>query len=136
MKSKSLLTLTAACLFFATQSFAASADECAIWSCLPDGFGAECGNAYAAFKDRLRSGQAPLPPKNQCIGYKNTTKDFDFRVVPAAFLPATDTKEARWVEGALCQPKFGKGPKGCIKQGKAISVTNNKQTIGDVFYTK
>lgn len=45
---------------------AASQDECAIWLCLPAGFGEGCGGAHSAFKKRLKKLQSPLPSWNSC----------------------------------------------------------------------
>lgn len=46
---------------------AASQDECAIWLCLPAGFGEGCSGAHNAFKKRLRKGKSPLPSWNSCV---------------------------------------------------------------------
>ncbi|MEM8183582.1 hypothetical protein Q4R69_17790 [Morganella morganii subsp. sibonii] len=48
------------------QAYAASQDECAIWLCLPAGFGTGCGAAHSAFKNRLKKGKSPLPSWNSC----------------------------------------------------------------------
>jgi len=117
-------------------ALASSVDECQIWSCLPDGFHKECSAAYSAMKTRIERGQPPLPEKNSCVGFKNTGEGYDFRILPAAFIPATEFKKARWVEATECNPKFGKGPKNCIKEGRAISVTHDDQVIGETFYTR
>ncbi|WP_258086625.1 hypothetical protein [Xenorhabdus bovienii] len=45
---------------------AASQDECAIWLCLPAGFGEGCGGARSAFKKRLKKGKSPLPSWESC----------------------------------------------------------------------
>ncbi|MDE9544142.1 hypothetical protein [Xenorhabdus bovienii] len=45
---------------------AANEDECAIWICLPAGFGEGCGGARSAFKKRLSKGKSPLPSWNSC----------------------------------------------------------------------
>ncbi|EOX8575804.1 Uncharacterised protein [Salmonella enterica subsp. indica] len=47
-------------------SRAASQDECAIWLCLPAGFGQGCDAAKSAFKKRIRKGKSPLPSFSSC----------------------------------------------------------------------
>lgn len=59
--------LTAA-LFASSPTYAASDDECANWLCLPAGYpgGANCGDAKDAARERMRRGDGPLPPYDQC----------------------------------------------------------------------
>lgn len=45
---------------------AASDDECAIWLCLPYGFGEGCGSAHKAFLKRIEKRKSPLPDWNSC----------------------------------------------------------------------
>lgn len=135
-KSIKLLTVLFVSLSSSQLALASSVDECQIWSCLPSGFDKECSAAYSAMKTRIERGQVPLPPKESCSGFKNTDERYDFRILPAAFLPATEFKKARWVEATECNPKFGKGPKDCIKEGRAISVTYDGQVVGETFYTR
>ncbi|HGJ5866556.1 MAG TPA: hypothetical protein ACHBZ9_04875 [Arsenophonus nasoniae] len=47
-------------------SQAVSEDECAIWLCLPAGFGEGCSGAHHAFEKRLSKGKSPLPSWHSC----------------------------------------------------------------------
>lgn len=51
---------------FSESAKAASDNECAIWLCLPAGFGEGCGAAHSEFKKRLRKGKSPLPSWGSC----------------------------------------------------------------------
>lgn len=56
-------------VFFAPSAMAASQQECAIWLCLPGGFGpAACGPAHSAMKERIAppTPEPPLPPFSEC----------------------------------------------------------------------
>ena len=41
-------------------------DACAIWLCLPSGFGQGCGGAEHEFKHRIKHGKPPLPDFMSC----------------------------------------------------------------------
>lgn len=59
-----LLTLS---LAVPTKSYAESDAACAIWLCLPTGFGQGCGDAKSEFKKRIKKGRSPLPDLGSCI---------------------------------------------------------------------
>lgn len=68
MKSKHVIAaITAAFLFSAPPTYAASDDECAIWLCLPTGFPSGCGDAKSAFKKRIKKFKPPLPSFSSCL---------------------------------------------------------------------
>lgn len=62
----SLSVLLSVSLFAAPEARAASEDECAIWLCLPNGFGEGCGAAKSAFKSRIKHHKSPLPAWHEC----------------------------------------------------------------------
>lgn len=41
-------------------------DDCAIWLCLPAGFGQGCGGAKGKFKDRIKDRKPPMPSWGSC----------------------------------------------------------------------
>lgn len=65
-------------MFIPQEAKAASDKECAIWLCLPTGFGSGCGDAHKAFKKRLKKGKSPLPNWNSC-SEGNDPEPFVFR---------------------------------------------------------
>lgn len=66
-----LAAMTAAFFMPVTSAFAVSEDECAIWLCLPTGFGEGCGGAKSAFKDRIKKFKPPLPDFASCVVSKD-----------------------------------------------------------------
>lgn len=79
---------------------AASEDECAIWLCLPTGFGQGCGGAKSAFKKRIKKFKPPLPPIHECIVENDTqTSDMSYDHGYAAYIPK-QSKCLKWIGGA------------------------------------
>lgn len=65
-------------LFPVNQAVAASDDECAIWLCLPAGFGEGCGAAHKAFKNRLKKRKSPLPSWGSCAVGDDTSEPYSY----------------------------------------------------------
>lgn len=77
---KSLLLLSGfTFLLPVNQAVAASQNECAIWLCLPAGFGEGCGGAHKAFKNRLKKGKSPLPSWGSCAVGDDTSEPYSYR---------------------------------------------------------
>jgi len=81
-----------------TYSPIASADkgaECAIWLCLPTGFGSGCSAAKRAFKYRIKHFKPPLPSFASCLvkgggGNTGLADDFTSKEGFAAYIPTHD----------------------------------------------
>lgn len=76
-----------------------SDDECAIWLCLPSGFGEGCGGAHSAFKKRLKKGKSPLPDWNSCSD-ENDPEPYIYR--RTYYTVTNDGKRVTEASGSNC----------------------------------
>lgn len=95
-KMKLLLLVLASPLLLGVFNPAAAASqaECAIWLCLPSGFGpSACGAAKDAFRDRISppDPESPLPPFSECAvqstGGSNSGGDLSYSQGVSAYVP-------------------------------------------------
>lgn len=133
---------------------AASEDECAIWLCLPAGFGEGCGGAKSAFLDRVRHGKSPLPDFASCaIDSANSGgSQLTYESGKGAWLPERkvcvayahghgdewctryETRPAEFVKGQSCIDNNDTHyPPGCIGR-RYIDVKIDGVTTGNTYY--
>jgi hypothetical protein len=162
MKKKSVVWVVLGILFFVVSgisAFAASQDECAIWLCLPSGFGEGCDGAHRAFHKRIARHKSPLPQFQECSEDDSGMSSLYTR---AAFVPEhrecvewkeygsgeeTTSKCIEWVtipeqyiDETRCVENWDMGggqynnPPFCSHTVRAIKVLKDGQPIGYTYY--
>jgi len=162
MYRKALVAILATFALFTLttpSAFAASQDECAIWICLPSGFGEGCSGAKSAMKDRVEDHKSPIPSFRECSaddGSDNTMGSDDGY---AAYIPerrvctnwkyyngkgnekqcsAYKTLPSRYVHHAICRrDRDGNStPAGCSGTVRFAEVYVNGELAGPTYYFK
>ena len=156
MKPYLLLPPLLLSLLYTPPLLAASEADCAIWMCLPSGFGEGCGDAKKAFKKRAKRHQPSMPPFPSCevrpagdtsvIRDKYTSKDGVAAYVPTRTIcirqgkntcMETKTIDEHMVKDRRCartskdEPYY---PKGCTQTFRYAEVYLNGHLFGQTQY--
>ncbi len=144
-------------VFLAPQVHAGSDDECAIWICLPAGFGpSECHSAYKAMVNRIKDFKPPLPDFFSCAVKSDDSSTMSYDYSYAAYVPAgkrcaewfdageqTSTECLRYeswsdhyVKGTQCVNRKEEDPypPGCTGTTRYIDVFIDGEQAGETYY--
>ena len=150
MKTKLCVTLLAVFIALPGLSRAASEKECAIWLCLPVGFGVPgCGGAQSAMYERLFKGKTPAPSFPSCTAESSGSSNsstFTIERGNAALIGdyvvagKLVTPISTIVDDTVCYPRdVGSGrehetPRGCTTTLQSVRMFENGVQTGLTYY--
>ena len=121
-------------------------DECAIWLCLPIGFGIpQCKDAREAMVKRTIEFKSPVPTFRSCevsADQRSNINEYTFKTFPAALmgsytLPNGDivAPERRIVPGSCNHRDSGpEEPRGCVATLQGVRLFENGVQMGSTYY--
>ncbi|GIU48848.1 hypothetical protein TUM4438_31150 [Shewanella sairae] len=134
-----LISTTLLLLCFAQPAaHAASEAECAIWLCLPTGFGSGCGDAKDAFKDRIKKFKPPLPEFLGCVLSDSSMPNIPN--MPEVEMSSKEGVSARLENGRIIdgQECYCNGdwcaPQGCVETLKWVETYIDGVKSGERYY--
>lgn len=136
---------------------AASDDACAIWICLPTGFGKGCSKPHKEFRKRTRRGQPAMPPFQACMARPKgdtteITDHYESKTGVAAYIPSHSvcsnysskngclgysTVDEQVIKDEACARSSKDGdyrPSGCTKTLRYTEVYRNGLLFGQTAY--
>ncbi|MFA1563250.1 hypothetical protein [Aliivibrio fischeri] len=160
--SYSLFSLFLFCIAFSTFIYsppilAASDDACAIWMCLPTGFGEGCRGPHKEFRKRTRRHQPAMPPFQACMARPEgdtteITDRYESKTGVAAYIPSHSvcsnysskngcldytTVDEQVIKDEACHRSSKDGPyrpSGCTKTLRYTEVYRNGLLFGQTAY--
>ncbi|MFA1563232.1 hypothetical protein [Aliivibrio fischeri] len=136
---------------------AASDDACAIWMCLPTGFGEGCRGPHKEFRKRTRRHQPAMPPFQACMARPKgdtteITDRYESKTGVAAYIPSHSvcsnysskngcldytTVDEQVIKDEACHRTSKEGdyhPVGCTKTLRYTEVYKNGVLFGQTAY--
>lgn len=142
---------------YSPPTFAASDTACAIWMCLPTGFGEGCREPHREFRKRTRRGQPAMPPFQACMARPEgdtteITDHYESKTGVAAYIPSHSvcsnysskngcldytTVDEQVIKDEACARSSKDGPyrpSGCTKTLRYTEVYRNGLLFGQTAY--